>query len=167
MQAPNVKDNTVADVEDNHLHCRSCGFKIPVTTDSRFCSICANKSENILKFFYYLEMLAFAVILGYVILGYLYTAIEFIEWVISNNKSVSDPDDQYRFDEDLFIVIPSNIIGIIVVWFWYFKRLKYVDAQSYPYPKRVVESVDNLELEKINQEILDLNRRKQELEGKI
>ena len=101
------------------------------------------------------------------ILGYLYTAIEFIEWVISNNKSVSDPDDQYRFDEDLFIVIPSNIIGIIVVWFWYFKRLKYVDAQSYPYPKRVVESVDNLELEKINQEILDLNRRKQELEGKI
>ena len=108
MQAPNVKDNTVADVEDNHLHCRSCGFKIPVTTDSRFCSICANKSENILKFVYYLEMLAFAVILGYVILGYLYTAIEFIEWVISNNKSVSDPDDQYRFDEDLFIVIPVS-----------------------------------------------------------
>jgi len=69
-------------------------------------------------------------------------------------------------DEDIYVIIPLTIIGSIIVWFWYFKRLKYVDAQSYPYPKRVVESEDNLELKKINEDIQDLKERKRELEKK-
>ena len=165
MQAPNVRNTVANDVEDNHLHCRSCGFKISVNTDSRFCSTCANKSD-IPKLVYYLEIIALVVVVGYVLFGYLYTTFEFIEWEGSLSPNPGDPDSVDYLDEDIYFVIPLTISGSIIVWFWYFKRLKYVDAQSYPYPKRVVESGDNLELQKINEDIQDLNRRKRELEKK-
>ena len=165
MQAPNVRNTVANAVEDNHLHCRSCGFKISVNTDSRFCSTCANKSD-IPKLVYYLEIIALVVVVGYVLFGYLYTTFEFIEWEGSLSPNPGDPDSVDYLDEDIYFVIPLTISGSIIVWFWYFKRLKYVDAQSYPYPKRVVESGDNLELQKINEDIQDLNRRKRELEKK-
>ena len=165
MQAPNVRNKVANAVEDNHLHCRSCGFKISVNTDSRFCSTCANKSD-IPKLVYYLEIIALVVVVGYVLFGYLYTTFEFIEWEGSLSPNPGDPDSVDYLDEDIYFVIPLTISGSIIVWFWYFKRLKYVDAQSYPYPKRVVESGDNLELQKINEDIQDLNKRKRELEKK-
>ena len=166
MQAPNVRNTVANDVEDNHLHCRSCGFKISVNTDSRFCSTCANKSD-IPKFVYYLEIIALVVVVGYVLFGYLYATSIIAEWATTDTNGMSeDPEGRSYLDEDIYFVIPLTISGSIVVWFWYFKRLKYVDAQSYPYPKRVVESGDNLELQKINEDIQDLNRRKRELEKK-
>ena len=165
MQAPKVRNTVAVAVEDNHLHCRSCGFKISVNTDSRFCSTCTNKSD-IPKFVYYLEIIALVVVVGYVLFGYLYTTFEFIEWEGSLSPNPGDPDSVDYLDEDIYFVIPLTISGSIIVWFWYFKRLKYVDAQSYPYPKRVVESGDNLELKKINEDIQDLKERKRELEKK-
>ena len=159
MQAPNVRNTVAVAVEDNHLHCRSCGFKISVNTDSRFCSTCTNKSD-IPKFVYYLEIIALVVTVGYVLFGYLYATSIIAEWATTDIV-----DDRY-LDEDIYFVIPLTIIGSIIVWFWYFKRLKFVDAQSYPYPKRVVESEDNLELKKINEDIQDLKERKRELEKK-
>ena len=156
MQAPNVRNTVAVAVEDNHLHCRSCGFKIPVNTDSRFCSTCANKSERIHKFVYYGEILALGVAVGYVLVGYLYATSVLVDWAVRD----------YYLDEEIYAIIPLSIIGSIIVWFWYFKRLKYVDAQSYPYPKRVVESEDNLVLKKINEDIQSLKERKRELEKK-
>ncbi len=113
-----------------------------------------------------MEIIALVVAVGYVLFGYLYATSMIAEWATTDNAAISDPDERYHLDDDIYAIIPLTISGSIIVWFWYFKRLKYVDAQSYPYPKRVVESEDNLELKKIDEDIQDLKERKRELEKK-
>ena len=168
MQAPQVISRII--IDDNHLHCRSCGQKIPIDSESRFCSDTCDKQQNYLKYLFYGEWLAFIVGSAYTLLGILATFFEFLD--ICSPSETRHNDCQYRsfteflFDEFVLSVFSASILGMIILYFWYFKRLRFVDEKSYPYHKKDSGSKVNAEVQKIEQEIAMLQKKKEKIEEK-
>ena len=86
MQAPQVISRII--IDDNHLHCRSCGQKIPIDSESRFCSDTCDKQQNYLKYLFYGEWLAFIVGSAYTLLGIIAIFFEFLD-ICSHNANCS------------------------------------------------------------------------------
>ena len=168
MQAPQVVSRVI--IDDNHLHCRSCGQKIPIDSESRFCSDTCDKQQNYLKYLFYGEWLAFIVGSAYAFIGISVSFIEFLDIcstgeVRYNNCHYNSFTD-FLFDEFVLSLLSATILGIIFLHFWYFKRLRYVDEKSYPYHKKDPGSKVNAEVQKIEQEIEKLQKKKEKLEEK-
>ncbi|MAK41627.1 MAG: hypothetical protein CL997_02930 [Euryarchaeota archaeon] len=168
MQAPQVVSRVI--IDDNHLHCRSCGQKIPIDSESRFCSDTCDNQENYLKYLFYGEWLAFIVGSAYAFIGIFVIFSEFLD--ICSTGEIEYGECRYNsltdflFDESVLSLLSATILGMIFLYFWYFKRLRYVDEKSYPYHKKDSGSKVNTEVQKIEQEIEKLQKKKEKLEEK-
>ena len=144
MQAPQVVSRVIID--------ELCQ-KIPIDSESRFCSDTCDKQQNYLKYLFYGEWLAF-IVGSAAFIGISVSFFEFLDIcstgeVRYNNCHYNSFTD-FLFDEFVLSLLSATILGIIFLHFWYFKRLRYVDAKT-----KV-----NAEVQKIEQEIEKFKRRK-------
>jgi len=123
MLPPIVRDRI--SLQDDHLHCRSCGVKVPVDTKPRFCTECKVNAKAWIKGAYYFEGLM-------LITG----AVVWSLWAMVIYSIASREHFDWNNGENVLFVMQMPVYAIIMV-FWWYKRYSRMSPDSWPFPKKM------------------------------
>ena len=123
MLPPIVRDRI--SLQDDHLHCRSCGVKVPVDTKPRFCTECKVNAKAWIKGAYYFEGLML-----------LTGAVVWLSWAMWIYSFTNTPSFNSNLSGDLLMVMQMPVYAIIMV-FWWYKRYSRMSPDSWPFPKKM------------------------------
>ena len=128
MLPPIVHDRI--SLQDDHLHCRSCGVKVPVDAKPRFCAECMVNAKAWIKRAYYFEgLMLLSGAIGWMFWCFVVT-MHILQW------NAEDHGNWWNNEDELFAVI-STPFGAIIAAFWWFKRYSKMTPDSWPFPKKM------------------------------
>ena len=123
MLPPIVRDRI--SLQDDHLHCRSCGVKVPVDAKPRFCAECMVNAKAWIKGAYYFEGLML-----------LTGAVVWLLWAVILYSQITRGDMNWDYIDDLLLLMQMPVSAIILV-FWWYKRYSRMSPDSWPFPKKM------------------------------